>query len=176
MAKQRVQKDLKQWREFLEDRSQRLTDAERRAFYERFLGITPLPPGLVRAGEYFGLDPTDVIESNVLLQILCAVLFPRKGRRSGSKEWSALRLSLLAYRAREIEKERPGLKDSDIAEIICKRFKKEELSGKKEYKNANIVRLQLPRARSLLKTWRGGWENEMNEQRLRRVLDDIKGG
>jgi len=177
MAKQRVQTELKAWRKFFEHRREVMSPDRFSALLAKWAAGDGVPAALARAGEYFGLNPSDEIESKILLLTLTTILFAKKGRKKGSKEWSALRLTLLGYRAKEIEADYPGLGDTDLARRIIKRFGKEESFGKPEYKSANVVRQQLPKARAMAIS-RGelNWINELTAEGLRQELEIWRAG
>jgi hypothetical protein len=75
------------------------------------------------------------------LRVLADILFPGKGRKKGSEKWSHSRVLLLSCRVKELEAERPGLSDSDLAHRIWKRFRG-------EYKSSCVVRQRLAEARA----------------------------
>src|SRR5262245_26210004 len=168
MAKQRVQKELKGWRNHLE-----LFRAKRSEEYRAYLAELaggPAPRRLARAGEYFGLNPTDPIESAVLLRILSDVLFPKKGRRKGTKEWDTERLLFLAEQVKWLEAKHPRWNDSRLAQEI------HEKMSPGFYKSRHAVRQKLSTARAIHDALPRRLIAEKSEQELRAMLEALQSG
>ena len=143
MAKQRVQKELTRWRNMLEYAREEYGPDGFRAYLAQ--AAEKDTPHIARAGEYFGLDPNHQTEAQVLLRVLAQILFPKKGRRKGTKAWSGLRLLTLAFRAQEMEAKHPRLNDSNLAKKIYGEFPD-------EYKSEHAVRQRLASARKQITT------------------------
>jgi hypothetical protein len=171
MAKQRAQKELNGWREYLIMVRQKLPPEKYRANLAKLADGDGhgLPVRLRRAGEYFGLDPTDQIESKFLLIILAEILFPDKGRKKGTKEWDTVRLWLLASRVKFLEEEHPRWNDSRLAKEIYK-------DSPRKYKSWHAVRQRLASARVVYDTLPKRLIAELSERELRERLEALKSG
>jgi ElaB/YqjD/DUF883 family membrane-anchored ribosome-binding protein len=98
---------------------------------------------VLRAATYFNLDVTKKADSGLLLQVLAEVVFPNRGRQSGTAAWSVHRLAALAAHWRELEQANPGISDNEAAKEIKKRYPK-------QYQSADAIRVRLPEARVMI--------------------------
>jgi hypothetical protein len=148
MAKRdRVKQRLEYWRERLDSGFPHPSDSRLAALpdelikYFRFKGGGADPGSLKRAAEYFGLNPEDKNQSDMLLHILADVVFakPAKGRPTGST-WDEDRLSELGQHLHNLEKRVGRLSDTEAAKKLVK---------VRDYKNQKweSLRQRLPAAR-----------------------------
>jgi hypothetical protein len=152
---------LQQWRDQFEDVTEcapvllpSLFHCDKDAKYSR---------ALLKAAAYFKLDPSKEADLYVLLQILAEVVFPDRGRQSGTAGWGARRLNDLGRHWREVERANPGISDSRAAKEIKERYPQ-------KYQSAAAIRPRLPDARIMFgvkETPDGGTRTEGQGKSLR---------